>query len=184
MTQKAFLFALKAHANQKRKDGSEYITHPVAVALELAKNGADDILISAGFLHDVIEDTDVTPEQLAENFPKEVVELVLADSEDTSKSWEERKTTDIENIRNTKDERLKLLMCADKLSNLKTLVEMLENNPSENVWANFKRPKEKQKWFYESMCDALSSLDGYKVYDELKKYIQIVFGEDEKRSEL
>ena len=60
----AFLFALRVHGEQTRKDGKPYIVHPFSVATELAKNGADDALICAGLLHDTIEDGGVAPEEL------------------------------------------------------------------------------------------------------------------------
>lgn len=60
MYDEALLFAIKAHENQIRKDGKPYIIHTVSVALELAKNGADDDLICAGLLHDTVEDTNIT----------------------------------------------------------------------------------------------------------------------------
>ena len=75
---KAFLFALYAHGEQKRKDGLPYIIHPVEVGMELARNGADEALICAGLLHDTIEDAYITPEQLRAAFDEEVAELVLA----------------------------------------------------------------------------------------------------------
>lgn len=80
MIQEAFLFAYYAHSQQKRKDGKPYIVHPVEVATELARNGAGEELICAGFLHDTIEDTNVTREQLEQSFTPHVVELVTGDS--------------------------------------------------------------------------------------------------------
>lgn len=70
MIEKAFLFANEVHAGQTRKDGKAYISHPTMVAMELAKNGADDNLICAGLLHDVLEDTDVDEETLKKNSMK------------------------------------------------------------------------------------------------------------------
>ena len=73
----AFLFALRVHGKQTRKDGKPYIVHPFSVATELAKNGADEELICAGLLHDTIEDGGVTPEELRCEFGDEVLRLVL-----------------------------------------------------------------------------------------------------------
>lgn len=89
---RAFLFALYAHGEQRRKDGLPYIVHPFEVGMTLARNGADEALVCAGLLHDTIEDAYITPEQLRAAFDEEVAELVLEDSEDKSKNWEERKT--------------------------------------------------------------------------------------------
>ena len=91
MVEKAFLFDLKVHGGQTRKDGKPYITHPFSVAMELAKNGANDELICAGLLHDTIEDGGVTPDELKREFGEEVLRLVLFDTENKKLSWKERK---------------------------------------------------------------------------------------------
>ena len=74
---RAFLFALYAHGEQRRKDGLPYIVHPFEVGMTLARNGADEALVCAGLLHDTIEDAYITPEQLRAAFDEEVAELVL-----------------------------------------------------------------------------------------------------------
>mgnify|MGYP000425371542 CR=1 FL=1 len=91
---RAFLFALYAHGEQRRKDGLPYIVHPFEVGMTLARNGADEALVCAGLLHDTIEDAYITPEQLRAAFDEEVAELVLEDSEDKTKNWEERRLSD------------------------------------------------------------------------------------------
>ena len=90
MVEKAFLFALKVHGGQTRKDGKPYITHPFSVAMGLAKNGANDELICAGLLHDTIEDGGVTPKELKRKFSEVVLRLVLFDTENTELSWKSR----------------------------------------------------------------------------------------------
>ena len=65
---RAFLYALKVHDGQKRKDGKPYIVHPFAVANILTENGAEKDLVCAGLLHDVIEDGGVTAEELQKEF--------------------------------------------------------------------------------------------------------------------
>ena len=81
MIKKAFLFALKVHGGQTRKDGKPYITHPFSVAMELAKNGASDELICAGLLHDTIEDGGASPGELKREFGAEVLRLGLCETE-------------------------------------------------------------------------------------------------------
>lgn len=71
---KALNLAAEAHSGQKDKAGRDYIFHPVTVALTLAKNGCSDTAIAAGLLHDVVEDTDYTLEDIeAMGFPRDVV---------------------------------------------------------------------------------------------------------------
>lgn len=69
---RALMFALNVHGGQTLKDGKPYITHPFSVAMELVKNGANDELICAGLLHDMIDDGGVTPDEL-----KQAVETVF-----------------------------------------------------------------------------------------------------------
>ena len=73
----AFFFACKAHQGQTRESGEPYISHPIAVAEILASFQLDAKTIMAGLLHDVLEDTDVTEEELRREFGDEVVNLVL-----------------------------------------------------------------------------------------------------------
>ena len=73
---RAFSFAYDLHAGQRRKSGEPYIAHPVAVAGLLRDLGGDEAMIAAGVLHDVVEDTDVTIEQIQGLFGEETANLV------------------------------------------------------------------------------------------------------------
>ena len=174
MINEAFLFAKQVHENQVRKNGVAYLVHPFEVAVILAQNGACEELICAGLLHDAIEDADVTEEELRQRFPDKVVQLILDDSEDKSKSWEERKEEDIRFVATTEDRDYKMLMCADKLANIRGLV-IEQARRGEDVWKMFHRGKDKQEWFYRSMAAALSDLAGLPMYEELKEKIDTVF---------
>ena len=176
MITKAFLFALYAHGEQKRKDGLPYIMHPVEVAMELARNGADEDLICAGFLHDTIEDAFITREQLSTAFTDKIADLVVADSEDKADTWEQRKTAALEALRAPGDRDHKMLMCADKLSNMRSLREGLETD-GEAVWNRFKRGREKQAWLFRETVRALAPLDGLPMYEELKQLTDEIFTE-------
>lgn len=174
MLKKAFLFACEAHRGQLRKDGSLYISHPFAVATELAKNGAGDELICAGLLHDVIEDAGITKQMLAENFGSRITALVCRDSEDKSLSWEQRKQSTIDALKNNADREMCMLVCADKLANLRDVYEQLSIGNTD-VWSSFKRGKDKQEWLYREMLDALSSIADLKMYNELEILVNKVF---------
>jgi len=174
MITKAFLFAMYAHGEQVRKDGLPYIMHPVEVAMELARNGADENLICAGFLHDTIEDAFITREQLVTAFNEEVATLVAADSENKADTWEKRKSDALQMLRLPDDRNHKMLMCADKLSNLRSLQEGLATD-GEAVWNRYKRGREKQAWLFHETVDALSPLEGLPMYEELKKLTKEVF---------
>lgn len=174
MLREAFLFALNVHDGQLRKDGTPYITHPVEVAMELARNGADETLIAAGYLHDTMEDAHVTRQQLETEFNGEIAALIANDSEDKSKSWEERKNAALDELRNSEDKKLKMLTCADKLSNLRGIYEEISEGRTD-VWQQFKRGKDKQAWLYRETVEALSSLEGMPMYEELKQLTKKVF---------
>ena len=176
MITKAFLFALYAHGEQKRKDGLPYIMHPVEVAMELARNGADEDLICAGFLHDTIEDAFITREQLSTAFTDKIADLVVADSEDKADTWEQRKTAALEALCAPGDRDHKMLMCADKLSNMRSLREGLETD-GEAVWNRFKRGREKQAWLFRETVRALAPLEGLPMYEELKQLTDEIFTE-------
>ena len=73
---KAYNYALEKHGDQKRNSGDPYIVHPLQVAYVLAEMGLDEQTIAAALLHDVIEDTDATDEDIAKEFGEEVAEMV------------------------------------------------------------------------------------------------------------
>ena len=174
MYSNALIFAIEAHKNQKRKDDKPYIFHPVSVAMELAKNGADDDLISAGLLHDTIEDTTVSYDELEEKFGENIAKLVLSDTEDKKLSWEERKKAAIEFLRTTDDYNTKMLICADKLANVRDIKSSIEKN-GDDTWTIFRYGKDKQKWLYNELVDALKSLNNLPMYQEFKQIVTEIF---------
>lgn len=154
--QKAKEFAIKAHNGQRRKSDKEkpMIIHPIDVANILSEYGYDDNVIAAGYLHDVLEDTKYTKEDLLTEFNEDVVSLVLGASEkDKSLSWEERKTETINTIKDF-DLRHKAVVCADKISNLEDMRIIFEIKGEKNFSA-FKRGYEKQKWYYTEVYNSL-----------------------------
>lgn len=177
MIKKAFLLANKLHGDQIRKDGNPYIVHPTMVAMELAKNGADDNLICAGLLHDVMEDAHLPKEVLTMEFNEDIANLVANDSEDKSLDWEVRKEIVINDVK-ARDNRYKMLVCADKLANLKDVYEDTKVN-GDRIWERFKRGKAQQKWFYDKLLEALEDIKDKQMYKDLKECMDKVFGEDQ-----
>ena len=154
--QKAKEFAIKAHNGQRRKSDKEkpMIIHPIDVTNILSEYGYDDNVIAAGYLHDVLEDTKYTKEDLLTEFNEDVVSLVLGASEkDKGLSWEERKTETINTIKDF-DLRHKAVVCADKISNLEDMRIIFEIKGEKNFSA-FKRGYEKQKWYYTEVYNSL-----------------------------
>ena len=153
---KAKEFAINAHKGQIRKSDKEkpMIIHPINVADILSEYGFDDNVVAAGYLHDVIEDTKYTKEDLLKAFNEDILSLVLGDTEkDKSLSWEERKIETI-NIVKDLDLRHKSIVCADKISNLEDMRIIFETR-GEKDFSAFKRGYEKQKWYYTEVYNSL-----------------------------
>lgn len=124
LVRRAFVFAQTAHAGQWRKSGLPFITHPVAVANNLAGLQADAPTLAAALLHDVLEDTPVTYEQIDYNFGSEIACLVEAVTKDCC--WDDVRDRE-HNFRHKlaqaiiKDARVGLIRLADRLSNFQDL---------------------------------------------------------------
>ncbi|MBO4697216.1 MAG: bifunctional (p)ppGpp synthetase/guanosine-3',5'-bis(diphosphate) 3'-pyrophosphohydrolase [Lachnospiraceae bacterium] len=125
--EKAYELAKKAHGDQRRKSGEPYIIHPLSVAIILAELEMDKETIIAGILHDVVEDTDVTEEQIVEQFGKEVALLVGGVTKLTQINYSQDKIeVQAENLRKmfiamAKDIRVVVIKLADRLHNQRTM---------------------------------------------------------------
>jgi len=172
----AIRFAIEKHKDQKRK-GSDipYIVHPLETMQILAANTRDKNILIAGVLHDTIEDQNVSVEELENLFGNDVALLVSGVSEDKSiKDWKERKTLAISDIKN-KDIRVKLIACADKLSNLKSIYYDVLKYGEETFNKFNAGSKENVAWYYKSMIDAFPELENYDCYKELVNIYGKVF---------
>ena len=123
---KAFNFANEKHKNQKRVSGEPYIIHPINVAYILAEIGLDDSTICAALLHDIVEDTDTTHEDLVQNFGTEIADMVQGVTKLGNIQFATIEETQVENYRRMflamgKDIRVILIKLADRLHNMRTL---------------------------------------------------------------
>ena len=139
MIEKAYQLADNAHKDQRRKSGEPYIIHPLCVAIILADLEMDKETIAAGLLHDVVEDTVYTEEQLTDIFGKEVALLVDGVTKLTQLSWSADKVEmQAENLRKmflamAKDIRVIIIKLADRLHNMRTLQYMRPEKQKEKA---------------------------------------------------
>jgi len=177
---KATGFATKAHNEQCRKGTqAPYIAHPLGVAQILARYRCSEEIIAAAILHDTVEDTSVTLEDVKKEFGDRIADLVEAASEpDKSKPWRERKEHTIEHLKTAPIDVL-LVSCADKLDNIGAIRQDLAIVGDE-AWSRFNSPKADQEWYYRSLAKVFLSRKGNETFSSMAKQfayeIDRVFG--------
>ena len=177
----AIIFASKAHFGQKRK-GKEvpYIVHPLEAMAIVASVTSEPELIAAAVLHDVIEDTKYTYEDLRAKFGKRVADLVEAESDeevedkDHAKSWKERKIEGIEKLKNASRD-VQIIALGDKLANIRDMWRDYIT-VGEKLWERFHENDPKlHEWRYKELVKALSKLEGIEAYEEFKFRVNNLF---------
>jgi GTP pyrophosphokinase len=128
---KAFRLGKAMHANQKRKSGEPYFFHPLAVAASLAEWRLDAVSVACGILHDTVEDTLMTNEEVRKEFGEEISEIVDGLTKISKLDFTDRTLLNAENVRKLlvamgKDVRVLLVKLADRLHNMRTLASMRE----------------------------------------------------------
>ena len=135
---KAYFYAERLHRGQKRQSGEEYIVHPLNVAYILASMHADKDTICAGLLHDTIEDTNVTKEQIAHDFNPSIALLVDGVTKISKLNFSSKEDEELANTRKiitgiTDDVRIIIIKLADRLHNMRTLQFKSEFKQKENA---------------------------------------------------
>lgn len=176
--EKAMNFAIKAFDGKVRKAEPEKdsVLHSIDVANKLRKYGFDENVISAGYLHDVVEDTDYTLEDIEREFGKDIASLVKgATEQNRNLSWEERKLATIKRIKNL-DLRHKAVVVCDKISNSEDLLYLFGRQGKED-FSSFKRGREKKLWYWEEAYKSLiyNEDENLPMFKELKKNIENIF---------
>ena len=173
MIEKAIVFATQAHEGQLRKGTTRpYILHPTEVGNIVADMTGDEEVIAAAILHDTVEDCEgVTEEIIRREFSPRVAELVMQESEDKTKTWMERKTATIEQLKVAPKE-IQMIGLADKLSNMRD-IDRDYPECGETLWERF-RMKDKALigWYYKSIRESLKdSMQGTRTYEEYCKLV-------------
>ena len=175
----ALIFAARAHNKQNRK-GTDipYIVHPVGVMLTLIECGeSDPELLAAALLHDTVEDTGATLNQLREKFGERVARIVEGCSEpDKNDSWENRKSHTIDYLKTAPHE-IQLVSAADKLHNLRSMITDYEEM-GDMLWSRFKRGKDDIAWYYRSVLASLreGELKDHLIVRKMEEEIKKLFG--------
>ncbi|WP_311376830.1 RelA/SpoT family protein [Anaerococcus lactolyticus] len=129
LIKKAYDFGVLHHNGQKRNSGEDYFIHPIAVASNLSDMKLDDETICAGLMHDVLEDTDVTRDEMKAEFGEEITFLVDGVTKLKNINYTSKEEKQAENIRKmvmamANDVRVVLIKLADRLHNMRTLEYM------------------------------------------------------------
>ena len=178
---RAIIFAVKAHSGTERRGkGYPYIVHPLEAVEIVATMTNDQELLAAAALHDTVEDTDVTVEQIRDEFGDRVADLVASESDEMSAgvseedSWHTRKQAAIDRLSKASRE-AKMVALGDKLSNMRAIARDYAIQ-GDALWNLFhaKDPKD-HEWHYRGLADALKELEGTFAYQEFVKLIDQVF---------
>ena len=182
-------YARSKHATQLRKDGSPYIIHPLAVAEIVAEMGLDTDAILAALLHDCIEDTDASHDDIEKLFGKTVAELVEGVTKLTRANFSSSEQAQMENLRKmfmamSKDIRVVLIKIADRLHNMRTMQyqtpakQLLKCRETMDIYAPLAHRLGMQKIKWELEDSALRYLNP-KEYDEITGYLDAHKEQDE-----
>ena len=181
----AIIFATKAHSGTTRKGTNvPYIVHPIEAAAIVSAMTDDEEVIAAAVLHDVLEDTEATREDLLARFGRRITNLVENESEDKRKTlpaaltWKTRKQETITFLQTRADREAKMLALADKLANLRAIYRG-QCIIGDKVWERFnEKDKNMHAWMYRSIAEALKELSDHPMWQEYSRLVNQVFGEE------
>ena len=178
---KAIIFAVNAHRNTERRGkGFPYIVHPMEAVEIVATITPDQQLLAAAALHDTIEDTDVTVEDIRREFGDRIADLVYQETDQFTEgiseenSWHDRKQAAITRLKNASHD-AKIVAMGDKLSNMRAIARDFAQK-GDNLWQIFHvKDKASHEWHYRGLADSLSELSDTFAYREFVSLIDQVF---------
>lgn len=178
---RAIVFALRAHAGTERRGkGFPYIVHPLEAVEIVATMTADQELLAAAALHDTVEDTDVTIEQIREEFGEHIASLVEAESDikvtgvSKEESWRIRKQAAIDRLAAAPLD-AKMVALGDKLSNMRAIARDYSEQ-GDALWNLFRmKDRKDHEWHYRGLAASLRELQDTFAYKEFEQLINQVF---------
>ncbi len=178
----AVTFAVKAHSGTERRGkGFPYVIHLMEAAEIVATITPDQDLLAAAMLHDTVEDTDVTLDDLRREFGDRIASLVEAESdvrledESEEESWHRRKQEAIDRLSAAPLD-AKIVALGDKLSNMRAIARDYAVQ-GDSLWRLFHvTEKEEHEWHYRGLAQALGDLNVTLAYKEFVNLIETVFG--------
>ena len=179
---RAIVFALRAHAGTERRGkGFPYIVHPLEAVEIVATMTADQELLAAAALHATVEDTDVTIEQIREEFGEHIASLVEAESDikvtgvSKEESWRIRKQAAIDRLAAAPLD-AKMVALGDKLSNMRAIARDYSEQ-GDALWNLFRmKDRKDHEWHYRGLAASLRELQDTFAYKEFEQLINQVFG--------
>ena len=178
---RAIIYAVRAHAGTERRGkGFPYIVHPMEAVEIVATMTADQELLAAAALHDVVEDTDATVEDIRAEFGDRIAELVASESDTFEEgvseedSWHARKKAAIERLARSSHD-AKIVALGDKLSNMRAIARDYAVK-GDSFWKIFhtKNPAD-HEWHYRGLADSLRELQDTFAFKEFENLIDQVW---------
>lgn len=179
---RAIIFAVRAHAGTERRGkGFPYIVHPMEAVSIAATITPDQEILAAAALHDTVEDTDVTVDQIRSEFGERIASLVAAETDvmmegkPENETWHERKQAAIDRLAKVPYD-AKIVAMGDKLSNMRAIARdyAIQGDALWNLF-HVNDPRE-HEWHYRGLADALRDLKDTFAFREFETLINQVFG--------
>lgn len=180
--ERALLFCAEAHRGAKRKLGSTpYILHPMEVATIAATLTSDEEILAAALLHDVIEDTRFTEEDVRSHFGNRIADLVLSETEDkmrdrpANETWRIRKEKSLSVLTRSSDPGVKIIWLSDKLSNIRSFYRNYLTLGSA-MWERFnQRDPAQHAWYYRTIRQLTQELSDTPAWQEFTEKVNFIF---------
>lgn len=178
---RAIVFAVRAHAGTERRGkGFPYIVHPMEAVEIVATMTRDQELLAAAVLHDTVEDTDTTVEQIRTEFGDRIASLVASESDivldgvSEEDSWHARKQAAIDRLARASHD-AKIVALGDKLSNMRAIARDYARQ-GDALWNLFHvKDRKEHEWHYRGLADSLRELQETFAYQEFEQLINQVF---------